>query len=184
MRLRAVLVSVILLLPMPMLADSFTYTYTGNDFTNFNASGEPQVYTTSDFVSGEFTLSAPLADYSGGYLDPTSFSFSDGYQTISNINASDPTFYVLTNGEGAIIQWHITMYMNGSSNYDELGTNGTIGSGGADFGQYSDNEFNYASAGINGTGTYGTWSVSTAATPEPASLMLVATWSARSFVPV
>ena len=112
MRLRAVLVSVILLLPMPMLADSFTYTYTGNDFTNFNASGEPQVYTTSDFVSGEFTLSAPLADYSGGYLDPTSFSFSDGYQTISNINASDPTFYVLTNGEGAIIQWHITMYMN------------------------------------------------------------------------
>ncbi len=31
------------LLPLPMMADSVTYTYSGPDFTNLEASGTPQV---------------------------------------------------------------------------------------------------------------------------------------------
>jgi hypothetical protein len=84
-----------------------TYTYTGNDFTS---AGSP--FTTSDFVSGSFTTSAPLADglpledISG---DLVSYSFSDGVATLTQTNSAPAVFDVSTDTNGSIAEWHITL---------------------------------------------------------------------------
>jgi hypothetical protein len=66
------------------------YTYTGNDFTtvfNNNPPPAPQ-YTTMDSVSGNFTLSTPLAANRPLTAIPTTdilaFTFTDGVQTLTN----------------------------------------------------------------------------------------------------
>src|SRR5271154_297201 len=77
-------------------AQTYIYTYTGNDFTS--ASGP---YTTSAKVTGSITLSAPLGDNYEGNPSATllNFNFSDGVgpQNISGTqavfpNAADFTF--------------------------------------------------------------------------------------------
>lgn len=88
------------------MADT-TYTYTGKDFTS---AGSP--FSTSDFVSGSFTISAPLADdlslddIAG---DLVSYSFSDGVDTLTQTNSSTAVFDVSTDTNGLITQWHITL---------------------------------------------------------------------------
>lgn len=165
--------------PLSALADTFTYSYTGHPFNSFYGS----VYTTADFVSGEFTLSAPLApDTPLTGVTPLSFSFSDGLHTISSINpAAYEAIAIATDGNGNISHWLVdtrlfvgvleyigTVSNNGSPNpsdYAELA--GPSGSGFSVF-AYAQNQNNP-----------GTWTETTtptiAATPEPGSLMLLAT---------
>jgi hypothetical protein len=90
-------------------AQTYIYTYTGNDFTS--ASG---TYTTSDKVTGSITFSAPLGDNYEGNPSATmlNFNFSDGVgpQNIGGgthavfPNVADFTFG--TDSSGAIVSWN------------------------------------------------------------------------------
>lgn len=154
-------------------ADPVTYTYTGNDFTTVTSP-----YTTSDFVSGSITLTSALADNINTFsAQPVntivSFSFSDGVDTMTNLNA-DEVFSFLTNGFGDITQWGVYVV--------ETGTNPPA--------IYSDSYsyslgFTNIDKGLSGstsgwvTNDPGTWtsiaSTSPSPTPEPGSLMLLGT---------
>ena len=100
-----------LALALPVTTHADTYTYTGS------ALGVDPSFPTSTAgltnVSGYFTVSGALP---GGQTDDditsliTSFSFSDGLQTItsaSTLTAED--FVVNTNGSGQIIDWAIDL---------------------------------------------------------------------------
>lgn len=127
MRLSSVLLSAALLLPLPLAAQTTNYTYTGPDFTTLITSGgESQVFTTNDFVSVDFTLSAPLADNLtfADAVTPTSFTFSDVYQTFTNLTASFSNFLFTTNASGAITGWTMYAGTTGSVN-DQVYTDNT-----------------------------------------------------------
>jgi hypothetical protein len=151
-------------LALPLAADPMTYTYTGNDFeTVFGPS-----YTTSDFVSGFFTVASPLPTsllFSNNNITPTAYSFTDGVQTFSSVSPpAEVTFDIATDGSGNIIEWDITLG-TGPPLSDSVSTF----SGGGDQGQM-------ISAGTfgNNLGEPGTWTASgaTASTPEPEGLGL------------
>jgi hypothetical protein len=99
MRSFSVLFVALLTLPVAMKADTYTYTYTGHDFTTVH----------SPYTTGELTLSAPLAT-NLSFTSPVSslsFSFSDGVQTITDFNSPVYAFYFQTDGSGAITEWNI-----------------------------------------------------------------------------
>lgn len=108
------------ILALPMMASSVTYTYTGNDFQSASAP-----YTTSDFVSGYFTLPTALGDnLTDDSITPASYSFSDGVQTISSSSPpTDVTFDVSTDASGNINGWFINLEF--LSPFDEISTQTT-----------------------------------------------------------
>ena len=83
-----------------------TYTYTGNDFVSVTSP-----YTTSDFVSGFFTVAGSLGDnLAYGAFTPASYSFTDQHQTFDS--ATPPpnvTFDVGTDASGNINKWEIVL---------------------------------------------------------------------------
>jgi len=92
-----------------------TYSYTGDTF-GFDSdccgyASSP--YTLSDNVSGSFTLAAALGDsmsLTDITPDVTSFSFSDGVQTLTNASGlPDITFEVGTDASGNIDAWFINL---------------------------------------------------------------------------
>src|SRR5258708_40099523 len=83
-------------------ADSFTYTYTGTNFATFVSP-----YAASDVVDGTFVLSAALPSNSlltdeSALL--VSYSFTDGVQTLTNLNSTVQAFEFATSS-GAIVLW-------------------------------------------------------------------------------
>jgi hypothetical protein len=92
------------------------YTYTGNDFSgiindNFPPDGS---YTSSMSVFGSFTLLNPLAPnlaLTNIAVDVQNFSFFDGRNTITNLNANatTPIFAFSTDALGNIIQWTVQL---------------------------------------------------------------------------
>lgn len=119
-----------LLLPLPLVADTWTYTYTGNDF---QAGLTVLPYTTSDFTSVSFTLAAPLADNYGNpvtglapRITPLAWSFSDGVQTDTSADAGAfSDFLLVTNGSGQIVDWDVweefgPSYVNDISTIDNF----------------------------------------------------------------
>ena len=83
----------ITLLTVATHADAYTYTYTGTAFTT---EASPP-YTSSDFVSGSFTVASPLVGLAGSNTYPISYftsqpsfsySFSDGVNTYTNSNGT------------------------------------------------------------------------------------------------
>jgi hypothetical protein len=149
------------LLPVPLLADT-TYTYTGNPFT---VAVSP--YTTSDYVSGSFTVvGGPLSCSSGCTVNPLSFDFSDGVQHITNNDGHVNVFTITTSGSGSIMNWEWFIYNSAYSGYissygyavvaSDQGVNNVDG-GGAEY-------------GIN-MQSKGSWS--TSPVPEPATLILL-----------
>lgn len=127
-------------LPIPLLADSFTYTYTGNDFTSVSGA-----YTTSDSVSGSFTVSSPLQSdlTSLTVIDPTAFTFTDGVNTISNNSGPDlaDEFQVETDANGNPTGWNIFVQdgLGGFSGQNYI----QIISGGEDYGEDNEHEYSY-----------------------------------------
>src|SRR5271154_2375798 len=101
-------------------AQTYIYTYTGNDFTSFyNAANELQYgivpYTTSSKVTGSITFSAPLGDnYEGNpSANILSFLFSDGVgpQNVGGgpgglVGGRGQVTIFGTDSSGAIVSWN------------------------------------------------------------------------------
>ena len=89
-------------------AQTYIYTYTGNDFTS---ASEP--YTTSDKITANLILSAPLgANYEGSPAATLlNFGINDGvYQdlpSLPNMHVADFTFG--TDSSGDIVSWDFAM---------------------------------------------------------------------------
>jgi hypothetical protein len=146
------------------LADT-TYTYTGNPFNTLNG-----VYTTSDFVSGSFTVATPLApDTPYGAITPGSFSFSDGHQTLDASNTSTAFFGVATDDTGNIVGWYIAL-IDAEANIQTSNPyiNGIVDDARIDVDSSFSRAFLFSDPG--------TWTESTTdpvPTPEPSSLVLL-----------
>jgi hypothetical protein len=164
-----------------------TYDYTGNDFTTFNNDGGP-LYTTSDRVTGSVTLSqalAPNTQYISGVdgFSVLSFSFSDGVQTITNLDFTSPEpagslfeddFFFGTDASGNIYTWNVTLRIpvNNNADYDFIGTTHGQGDGGG----VIEPNFAFSNGEVASTGS---WSIQSTApstvTPEPGGLFLLGT---------
>ena len=97
-----------------MPAWGVSYVYTGGNYTNVTDSATVAgAYTTSMFVSGSFSLAAPLAaNLSGANIDAllTSFTFNDGRTTLTNTTSGVVFDFLLsTNAAGAITAWNIAI---------------------------------------------------------------------------
>jgi hypothetical protein len=118
MRFRTLpLLAALFAMSLPMMADT-TYTYTGNLFTT---AATP--FTASDSISGYFTTSSPIAANTGNFssgpfgpavtgvpiLDVTSFSFTDGVDTITDTSpgVATPILNFATDGSGNILAWQV-----------------------------------------------------------------------------
>lgn len=131
-----------------------TYTYTGSKFSNGNS------------ITGSFTVNGQLGDnLNDSIISAKSFSFSDGWDTISSSIAGSQQFIdVSTDAYGNITDWTFEFYIDTPSKLAEIESI----KGAEDFGgtAFSDERsFNT-----------GTWSdTTTPAVPEPASLSLFGT---------
>ena len=83
-----------------------TYTYTGTHYTY--ASG---VFNYSDRITGSVVFATVLGDnLVNQTVAPVAFSFSDGYDTITQATAVGGTFDDLTtSASGAITQWAVDL---------------------------------------------------------------------------
>lgn len=146
-------------------ADSFTYTYTGNAFTNFAGPFACNLGVGECSLQASFTLSSALGgNLSGDVLDLS--NVSDFTLTDGNTTQAGTYLDVSTNARGEIIGWDV------EAKYDfDSGFLSTIKFPGADF-DYS--EFDTGEATVNHDP--GTWVESSSSpVPEPASLALMAT---------
>jgi hypothetical protein len=150
-------------------ANAATYEYTGNLFTDATSP-----YTTSDSISGSMSFAEPLADNLPALTDvtPSSWSFSDGVQTLTQANTAAspaPTFQVETDSSGDIVDWQVILTARScltSGGYCFVSTNTT-----SDDGQILLTPSTATSGIVNANP--GTWSTVTA-TPLPAALPLIA----------
>jgi hypothetical protein len=144
-----------------------TYTYTGNDFTDALAP-----YTTTESITGSFTVASPLGDnYPYQQIAPLSFSFSDGVQTITNLNATlpPPFFDFATDLNGNITTWSIFI---GNASGDFIETNNLLNDNGL-FG--IDIGGDVVGIGINESNP-GSWTTPPPSpTPEPSTFALLST---------
>lgn len=154
-------------------ADEVTYTYTGNAFNPSDFSGS---YSCSGgvgecSVSGSFTLSTALGDnLNGVYIDPTSFSFTDGNTTWTD--GSSGYVQVFTNASGNITGWYITSFIGAPQTQSEIITFSYLAdaadeSFGCPTGQGNCNAYNQNDPG--------TWTESAAVAPEPGTFPLMLT---------
>jgi hypothetical protein len=151
-------------------ADTFTYTYTGNDFTGFSTQGgETQQFNGADSVTGTLVFAAPLtADMSLTSVTPLSFSFTDQVQTFTSSEPLSYTLEVGTDGSGQIDNWNIYLQTGAGttlSPYNILISNPTAG----DIVHYDEVSGVQDDEAVSPNP--GSWSV----TPEPSSLALLST---------
>jgi hypothetical protein len=84
------------------------YEYSGNNFASFYGG-----YTSDDSISGRLAFAFALGDnFNLASVNPTSFSFSDGVQTISNTSPAlaFTQFLISTNAAGDITDWEISLH--------------------------------------------------------------------------
>jgi len=148
--------------PRPARAD-VVYTYTGNDFTSVSGS-----YNTTDSLDGSMTFTTALAsDLDDAELYPTSFTFSDGVQTITNSTATNSVYIeVSTDAAGIIDSWYMYFPNPGSGNYIETIANSQ--------GSLTEDVGSTSSVVAYDENNPGTWTESPVAAPEPSSLAIIA----------
>jgi hypothetical protein len=173
---RAALVTLLAAFSLPLLADTFTYTYTpAGPFTSSDGSALGNSLL-GDSLSGSFTVAASLGDNFNSNTTPLTFlsySFSDGQETITNANGTEPFFEILTNATGKIFIWDVAVTSTNFSPDLQFQTATVEGGDGVSpaFGG-RDIAFN---------SVLGSWSVTDnstsppSAVPEPGSLALVGT---------
>jgi YVTN family beta-propeller protein len=97
-----------------------TYTYTGKPFQNLSGgfTCPPECN-----ITGSFTLAEPLAPNLSSYVaSPTSYSFTDGFVTITNVNGPPYSqIQVSTDSAGAISGWDV-----GLQTGQDTGANGIV----------------------------------------------------------
>jgi hypothetical protein len=100
------------------------YSYVGNDYTSTYGA----LFSSSDFMAISFTVAAPLGDNFSGAVAPTSFTVSDGVDTITSGNSlalsnsqfpSYPSFDIVTNALGQITKWAIAVAYTNNSGYSD-----------------------------------------------------------------
>ena len=126
----------------------------------------PVTYNYNQGVSGSLTLPSALADDFTGFVSPTSFSFTDGGLTISS--AESPvisSFFVVTNGSGAITGWNILLVLSAS---DVIDSSCCVDGLALNLGDYG-------GVFAGGSGTPGVWSTSNSPVQEPSSIFLLGT---------
>ncbi|GAA3749975.1 PEP-CTERM sorting domain-containing protein [Terriglobus aquaticus] len=165
MRLFALAAAVTLSL-IPSLASASTiYNYTGQAYSSATTP-----YTTSEFVTGSFTVDTPLAaNLTNGTVTPVSFSFNDGVQTITDQTAFSSSFGDLsTDANGNIIGYYIQIY-NLAQGFIKLSNVGGGLSG-------DTVRLTVATSGSNTVaGAFQPIAASAAATPEPSGFVLLGT---------
>jgi hypothetical protein len=149
-----------LLVAVPQTGNAaVAYTYTGHDFTTVSGA-----YTKSDKVTGKLILTAALPDGANLY-SPTvvSFDFTDGVQTLTQMNSTDQEVALSTNDSGVITGWRVWFGL--SSRIEFLNVVGDVFDEGVKSG---------SSYGINSYDP-GSWSGPTSVVPEPATwaMMLI-----------
>jgi hypothetical protein len=161
---KALLVATVLLfLSAPAWAD-YTYTYTGQPFTNFYDLSCPPVCS----VTGSITVPSPLALYT--YTQPESYSFTDGSVTWTQNNSEWPGGVLESNGSGAIENWgfYISFFTPANDEY-------TLCSEGWGWANSEEYVIYLVGSQFEGAVNYddpGTWSGPTPTVPEPASMIL------------
>ena len=142
----------------PVAHATTTYVYTGNDFAS-----AVSPYTTSDSVTGFFSIATLGANLSDVTISPTSYSFSDGVQTLTDqISGITGQFeHFTTDSSGNITGWQIYLLPPTTS---QIFTS-SLG-GGEDFGQTSGPVYGVVFSAP------GTW---VTVTPEPTSVVLMST---------
>jgi hypothetical protein len=147
----------------PARADTI-YTYTGQDFTYADGT-----YSTADSVTGYIDLATALGDnFSLAPVTYSSFSFTDGVQTITNATpgVSVALLQVATGPTGGIDEWAIEVFITFSSKVIYTCN------------CYGDEEEDFAESGggsAENLGLPGAWATSvSSATPIPAALPLFA----------
>jgi hypothetical protein len=173
------------------------YSYVGNEYTStyggYFYSNSPSCSGVScDFTTISFTLASALGDNFSGTVTPTSFTASDGVDTITSADSltvnnapfpsalsTFPSFDIVTNNLGQITQWAIALAYTNNNNFSDtiISISGILPA--IDI-SYVWNYCNLPNCGeetFAGQGyTPGNWSASAVgATPIPAALPLFAT---------
>lgn len=152
----------------PLANAGAVYTYTGNDFTSASAP-----FTTSEYITGSFTVATALgANLSLASITPTSFTFSDGVDTVTNLNANSDLFQVATNNLGQINDWYIDINYNVGDGplIQTLGPIRDLSNCCADIAENA----SHTLSASNPKGDNGSW-VATGAAPEPSPFVLTTT---------
>jgi hypothetical protein len=113
-RIALVCALVMLASVLPASADT-TYTYTGQPFVGFSGTDSCSGGVGECSISGSFTMASPLGDnFAFSEITPPSYSFTDGVNTITQLNTSlVVAFEVGTNASGDINQWEIQVLTDG-----------------------------------------------------------------------
>jgi hypothetical protein len=143
-----------------------TYSYVGDTFTTFGAQGVPpsnaEAAFAGKYISGEFTVAAPLGADFNGLVTPIQFAFSGALVPLTS--PSSYSFDIQTNDAGAIIDWMISIQENIGPSSMSISTS-NAGDSSSSLGP---------TTLIEGSNSApGTWSVTS--TPLPPTLLLFAT---------
>lgn len=170
-RSRLLLLSATLALTLPLAQASTVYLYVGNDFQNVDNTAGAWA-SASDYISGWFTLAAPLPANSLLNLTPLDWSLSDGVHTLDQSTPNLDTFVlsIETGANANFLSWSFLASApiagpDGSIRTTLDTTNGLDLSSGY-----------FSSGGVSTSmnmGNPGVWSSSTTI-PEPGSIALTA----------
>jgi hypothetical protein len=150
----------------PLANAGVVYTFTGDTF--LDASGP---FTTTDFISGSFTVPTALGDnLSNVLITPDSFTFSDVVYTVTNLTAHDALLFMTTNGAGQITDWSIDINESAGTLIQSLGPVSDLSDCCSDIVFDASRTIEDA----NPPGYNGSWT-SAESTPEPAPFALMAT---------
>ena len=174
MSMTAVLMCGLLASTSALRADTFTYSYSGNDLGP-DPPNSFAPFTSGDSITGYFTVASPLP-VSQAFTDitslVTSFSFSDGPETInSSTSLTGEGFGVATGPTGAIIAWEVLLQTAGGEIFSCSGDPNQPCYPGPGWGAGEGDEAFYGGGVGLIENDAGNWS----ATPEPSGPMLLGT---------